>query len=94
MNKKYYSLIDELKKILDDPKVKSNEELTNLLTTYKDKLENGEEYKLVCTKLTNDISTYVRHNHFKAPESVLNLYNNLAKIASQYKGIGSFITWF
>ncbi|NFG42502.1 bacteriocin immunity protein [Clostridium botulinum] len=94
MNKKYYNLINELQKTLDDPKVKSNQDLTHMLTSYKDKLENGEEYRLVCTKLTNDISTYVRYHHFKAPESVLKLYNDLANVASQYRGIRSFITWF
>ncbi|AGX41984.1 bacteriocin immunity protein [Clostridium saccharobutylicum] len=94
MNKKYYDLINELQKILDDPKVKSDKELAHILTSYKDKLENGGEYKLVCTKLTNAIATYVRHNHFKAPESVLKLYNHLANVESQYRGLFSFITWF
>lgn len=94
MNKKYCELIDEIQKTLDDTEVKSNEELTKLLTSYKEKLENGEEYRLVCTKLTNDITAYVRYNKFKAPEAVLNLYNHLANIASQYRGLSSFITWF
>lgn len=94
LNKKYYDLTNELQKTLDDPKVKSNQELTNILTSYKDKLENGGEYKFVCTKLTGDIAAYVRHNHFKAPESVLKLYNDLANVASKYRGLCSFITWF
>ncbi|AOR25022.1 bacteriocin immunity protein [Clostridium taeniosporum] len=94
MNKKYYNLINELQKTLDDPKVKNNQELTHILTSYKDKLENGEEYRLVCTKLTNDITTYVRYHNFKAPESVLKLYNDLANVAAQYRGFRSFITWF
>ncbi|GAA0071082.1 hypothetical protein UT300003_26060 [Clostridium sardiniense] len=94
MNKKYYDLIKELQKTLDDPKVKINKELTHTLTVYKDNLENGEEYWLVCTKFTNAITEYVRANHFKAPESVLNLYNHLANVASQYRGFSSFITWF
>lgn len=94
MNEKYSNLIKELQKVLDDPKVKIDQELTNILTSYKNKLEDGGEYKLVCTKLTNAITAYVRANHFRAPKSVLDLYNNLANVASQYRGFSSFITWF
>lgn len=94
MNKKYCELIDEIQKTLDDKEVKSNEELTKLLREYKEDLENGEEYKLTCTKLTNDITNYIRYNKFKAPESVLNLYNHLANVAAKYRGLSSFITWF
>lgn len=94
MNKKYCNLINELQKTLDDPKVKINQELTHILSVYKYKLENGEEYRLACTKLTNAITKYVRANHFKAPESVLNLYNHLANVASHYRGFPSFLTWF
>ena len=56
MNKKYQNLLKELQNTLDDPKVKINQELTNVLISYKYKLENGEEYRLVCTKLTHIIS--------------------------------------
>ena len=94
MNKKYENLINELQKTLDDPKVKSNQELTKVLISYKYKLENGEEYRLVCTKLTRIISSYVREHNFKAPESVLKLYNYLANGDAQYRGLASFITWF
>ena len=94
MNKKYCELIDEIQKTLDDKEVKSNEELTKLLSEYKEDLENGEEYKLTCTKLTNDITRYIRYNKFKAPEAVLNLYNHLANVAAKYRGLSSFITWF
>ncbi|GAA0748740.1 bacteriocin immunity protein [Clostridium oceanicum] len=94
MNKKYSNLIEKLQKTLEDPEVKSNEELNDTLTSYKNKLENGKEYRLVCTKLTNAITTYLRHNNFKAPKSVLDLYNGIAKGASEYRGIASFITWF
>ncbi|OAV41133.1 bacteriocin immunity protein [Clostridium saccharobutylicum] len=94
MNKKYYDLINELQKILDDPKVKSDKELAHILTCIFLFNLLPPEYKLVCTKLTNAIATYVRHNHFKAPESVLKLYNHLANVESQYRGLFSFITWF
>lgn len=94
MNKKYCELIDEIQKTLDDKEVKRSEELTKLLSGYKKALENGEEYNLACTKLTNDITSYVRYHNFKAPEAVLNLYNHLANVASKYRGIPSFITWF
>lgn len=94
MNKKYQNLINELQNTLDDPKVKSNQELTNVLISYKYKLENGEEYRLVCTKLTHIIASYVREHNFKAPESVLKLYNYLAHGDAQYRGLASFITWF
>lgn len=94
MNKKYCELIDEIQKTLDDKEVKSNEELTKLLREYKEDLENGEEYKLTCTKLTNDITSYIRYNKFKAPEAVLSLYNHLANVAAKYRGLSSFITWF
>ncbi|WP_455804587.1 bacteriocin immunity protein [Clostridium butyricum] len=74
MNKKYQNLLKELQNTLDDPKVKINQELTNVLISYKYKLENGEEYRLVCTKLTHIIASYVREHNFKAPESVLKNY--------------------
>nr|WP_243449205.1 bacteriocin immunity protein [Clostridium butyricum] len=41
MNKKYQNLLKELQNTLDDPKVKINQELTNVLISYKYKLENG-----------------------------------------------------
>ncbi|MEX0043711.1 bacteriocin immunity protein [Clostridium butyricum] len=65
-----------------------------VLISYKYKLENGEEYRLVCTKLTHIIASYVREHNFKAPESVLKLYNYLANGDAQYRGLASFITWF
>ncbi|MGO5135549.1 bacteriocin immunity protein [Clostridium butyricum] len=94
MNKKYQNLLKELQNTLDDPKVKINQELTNVLISYKYKLENGEEYRLVCTKLTHIIASYVREHNFKAPESILKLYNYLANGDAQYRGFASFITWF
>ena len=94
MNKKYQNLLKELQNTLDDPKVKINQELTNVLISYKYKLENGEEYRLVCTKLTHIIASYVREHNFKAPESVLKLYNYLANGDAHYRGLASFITWF
>ena len=43
MNKKYQNLLKELQNTLDDPKVKINQELTNVLISYKYKLEDAEE---------------------------------------------------
>lgn len=51
MNKKYDVFINKLQLTLDDSEVKENQELTTILMTYKNKLENGDEYNFVCTKL-------------------------------------------
>ena len=93
MNKNY-SLLNELKDVLNDPEVKNNQDLTNILIPFKIKLEHGEEYKLICTKLSNAITLYLNTNKFKAPKSVLDLYNNIANAANKYRGLPSFINWF
>ncbi|PJI10579.1 bacteriocin immunity protein [Clostridium sp. CT7] len=94
MDEKTQLLLNELKDVLDDPEVKNNQELTNVLIPYKTKLEHGEEYKLTCTKLSGAITFYLDTNKLKAPKSVLNLYNNIAHAANKYRGILSFFNWF
>ena len=69
-----------------------NKKYQNLLKELQNTLD--EEYRLVCTKLTHIIASYVREHNFKAPESVLKLYNYLANGDAQYRGLASFITWF
>ncbi len=41
LNKKYYELISELEKSLNDFEVKEDKNLTKILTEYKDKIEKG-----------------------------------------------------
>lgn len=64
MNKNYL-LLNELKDVLNDSEVKNNQYLTNVLIPFKIKLEHGEEYNLICTKLSNAITFYLNTNRFK-----------------------------
>lgn len=89
-----YLLLNELKDVLNDSEVKNNQDLTNVLIPFKIKLEHDEEYNLICAKLSNAITFYLTTNRFKAPKSVLNLYNNISNVACKYKGFPSFINWF
>ncbi|WP_195971000.1 bacteriocin immunity protein [Clostridium thermobutyricum] len=93
MNKKYDVLINKLQLTLDDYEVKENQELTTILITYKNKLENGDEYNFVCTKLTNTITNYLLTHKFKAPKSVLDLYNSLENKTSKYRGLSAITNW-
>ncbi|MBU3112681.1 bacteriocin immunity protein [Clostridium lacusfryxellense] len=89
-----YPLLNELKDVLNDSEVKNNQDLTNVLIPFKIKLEHDEEYSLICTKLSNAITLYLATNRFKAPKSVLNLYNNISNVSCKYRGLPSFINWF
>ena len=88
MHKKYLNLIAEFEKTLNDSEIKNNQELTEILTLYKKKLEKNESYSLICAKLSKYIQNYIRRNKFKAPKALLDLYNNyLKKSASIYDAI-------
>lgn len=86
-------LLNEINDVLNDSEIKNNEQLTNILIPFKIKLENDEEYNLTCKKLSNAITSYLRANKFKAPKSVLDLYNNIANGASKYSGLLSIFNW-
>lgn len=95
MNKKKYTkLINELSNILNDSEVKEDVYLTQMLSKYKNKLEEGSEYNLICAQLSNFISEYLLKNKFKSPKSILNLYENLSSGNNKYKGMMSISGWF
>lgn len=86
-------LLNEINDVLNDSEVKNNEQLTNILIQFKIKLENDEEYNLTCKKLSNAIVSYLNTNKFKAPKSVLKLYNSIANGESRYQGFLSIFNW-
>ncbi len=88
---KVNELISELSSILCQEEIKSNKDITEFLIHCKKQLEEGYPYDLVCTKLTKNINFYLLSHNFKAPDSILNLYNKIKNGDLKYKGIMAYI---
>ena len=94
MDKKVCNLINELINVLNDPEVNKNKNLVKILNEYKNKLENGSEYNLICAQLSNIISGCMLDNKLKAPKSILDLNTFIANGNNKYKGFMSIVNWF
>ncbi len=92
MNKKYNELQNQLNIILAQDDIRSNKELSDLLILSKKELEKGDEYNLICKKLTKNIDFYLISHNFKAPASILNLHNKIKNGDLKYKSSIGYIS--
>ena len=72
--KAIFNLIDEAYK---DPEIKQNTEISKFLLTYATELENNAEVKLVCVKLSREITHYLLAHQYVAPHALSTLYEGI-----------------
>lgn len=92
--KKKFKLIDLINLTLDDKDIKTNNDLTTMLTHSKALLNKGIADNLVASKLNNEISMYTLKNHLEVPAALVELSKHLQKSTNWYRGFMSSITWF
>lgn len=64
---------------LSDPEIQKITEIKLLLEESEQNLNDGHSPGLVSRKISNGITKYLIHNNLRAPQSILNLSNDLGK---------------
>lgn len=86
MNKKEKTVFKAISKAYSDQEIQNDPELSRILLTSARSLENGEDHRLVCIKLSHSISHYLLTHEFKAPDTLTKLYTYIIKEAESYRG--------
>ncbi|MFT8872556.1 MAG: bacteriocin immunity protein [Sporolactobacillus sp.] len=89
MKDKRKEIFEQMNKAYADEAVKDNADLSKVLLDYAQALEEGRDYKLLCVKLSSALNAYLLTHHFKAPQSIIDLYYKVANDAAQYRGWAS-----
>lgn len=80
-------LMDELSTAYSDPDVKKKPELQKMILNSAKKLNNGDDYKLVSTRLCKAIALSYIENQKDYPGAIIKLHNQIKNDATKYDGV-------
>lgn len=87
MNEK--KLFNEISRTCANPEIERDTEIRGNLLKFTRQLENGDNYKLICVRLSNYISFYLASHWLRAPQALLDLAQVIKDDADEYRGITS-----
>lgn len=93
MNNNQGKIIDGLSKAYSDPEIKKDSELSQSLFDSAKKISDGDDYRLVCVKLSRKINSYLMANEFKSPQTLTDLNAIVGKEVANYRGASSVSMW-
>lgn len=68
--------------------VTTDQQFANVLLNAYEKIDNGESYKIICTRILGSITAYVMQHDFKVSDNVGKLNQLVSEIAQRYRGWG------
>lgn len=86
-------IIDAISKAYSDPEIKKDSEFSQALFDYAKKISDGDDYRLVCVKLSRKINSYLMANKFKSPQTLTDLNAIVGKEVANYRGASSVSMW-
>lgn len=82
-----------LRKAIIDTK-SENTEFARKLAYCDQRIKNGCNENIECSKISRNISIFLVTHHYRAPKSVMELQSFVSKISQEYRGEISPIMWF
>lgn len=68
--------------------VTTDQPFANVLLNAYEKIDNGESYQIICTRILRSITAYVMRHDFKVSDNVVKLNKLVSEIAQRYRGWG------
>jgi len=79
-------LIDAMSAAYSDPEVKKDSQMHQLLFESAQQLTNGQDHRVICVRLSNEIGRFSLRNNLKPPQSLNDLYELVVKVKMAYNG--------
>lgn len=68
--------------------VTTDQQFASVLLDAYEKIDDGESYKIICTRISGRITAYVMKHDFKVSDNVVKLNQLVSEIAQRYRGWG------
>lgn len=86
-------LFDLINRAYSDPEIERDRDIRTRLLKLARELDDGENYKIVCVKLSNYISFYLASHWLRAPKALLQLSQSIDVDANDYRGSNASSVW-